>query len=866
MNGWKASWRIALRHGRRDVAKAKGRSALVVLMVGTPVLLTVLLLVIVSSNDLSPSERQGSELGQAQASLARIEGSDVVQQPDASNFKSSGKTVPLAEAEAGAEKILGTKLGPAVAEGYGNARIGDRGVAVQLRGIDTTSDLTRGMYDVEQGRAPRSPQEILVNRALVDAGASVGSRIGFEGKSFTVVGVGRPDASVRGGSDREAVVLPQDLDVDSTTVLVGGRPVTWPQVRQLNALGYLVTSKYVAEHGISATEQREIDRELGFSVNGGDGTQRAVLVIIATSVMIEIVLLACPAFAVGVRRQRRELALLAATGASPRQVRRVVLGQAAVIGVVTSVVAAVLGIGLGALVVRFGPDVVTAAEFGPFDVTWLAVLLVVVLGTVSAVAAAYVPAAQASRQDVATVLAGRRGEVRTRAGWPILGALVSAAGVAVCFTRGTRPGGEVMVAGSTLAIVVGFVLMTPALVGLVGRLGTNLPLPLRLAARDTARQRSRSAPAVAAVMASVAGITAMAIGSSSDFQQSREEYQYTVAPGRAVVSSDIQDFDRVLAYVDEQTGQTWVPMSVAQDDHRFTNLEALGGAGADASVGTLYVADAATLKAWGVRLSPSDERLLQSGGALSSKDGFMARAGRAQLTVSDDTQDGASRKAGVIDARPADLRYSTMSGPQAPTLHGAVISPATAKRLDLPTATSQAISPPGSQALSESAEQELQEHVAGLSPYGGVDVERGFQESWTVVLLALFGIGGLAVLIGTLTATALALNDAKPDFASLAAIGASPRTRRWAAGSQALVLALLGTVLGVVVGFAPGLAITWPLTAQSYLGGVESLGGPTISIPWMTLAGFVVLVPLGAAAVATVFTRSRLTMVRRVAQ
>ncbi|RYJ07466.1 MAG: FtsX-like permease family protein, partial [Actinomycetales bacterium] len=199
-------------------------------------------------------------------------------------------------------------------------------------------------------------------------------------------------------------------------------------------------------------------------------------------------------------------------------------------------------------------------------------------------------------------------------------------------------------------------------------------------------------------------------------------------------------------------------------------------------------------------------------------------------------------------------------------LHGAVISLATAKKLGLPTSTTQAISPAGAPALSEDEEKDLTERVSGLSPYADVSVERGFQESWTVILLALFGIGGLAVLIGTLTATALALNDAKPDFATLAAVGAAPRTRRWAAGSQALVLALLGTVLGVVVGFAPGLAVTWPLTAESFVSGSSTVGGPTIDIPWTMLLGLVVVVPLGAAAVATVFTRSRLTMVRRVAQ
>ncbi|RYJ07243.1 MAG: ABC transporter permease, partial [Actinomycetales bacterium] len=339
MNGWKASWRIALRHGRRDIAKARGRSALVVLMIGTPVLLTSLLIVLVASGDLSQAERLDSQIGRAQASLARVDGVKVVQEPDGVGFTSSGRSLPEDVARARAEKILGTRLGPKVVEDYGTLRIGERGLSTELRGIDTTSELTRGMYAVEQGRAPRSPQEILVNPVLADDGATIGTRVVLDDRPFTVVGIGRPSAAEHGGRDGAAVVLPQDLDVESSTTLVGGRAVTWPVVRKLNALGYVVTSRHVYENGVTDAQQREVDQALG-DQGSGDSADRAVLVIAASSVMIEVVLLACPAFAVGVRRQRRELALLAASGASPRQLRRLVLGQAAVLGVVASVVAA----------------------------------------------------------------------------------------------------------------------------------------------------------------------------------------------------------------------------------------------------------------------------------------------------------------------------------------------------------------------------------------------------------------------------------------------------------------------------------------------------------------------------------------------
>ena len=47
-----------------------------------------------------------------------------------------------------------------------------------------------------------------------------------------------------------------------------------------------------------------------------------------------------------------------------------------------------------------------------------------------------------------------------------------------------------------------------------------------------------------------------------------------------------------------------------------------------------------------------------------------------------------------------------------------------------------------------------------------------------IVLLVLGALGGVLMLGGTLTATFLSLSDARPDLATLAAVGASPRTRR----------------------------------------------------------------------------------------
>ena len=76
------------------------------------------------------------------------------------------------------------------------------------------------------------------------------------------------------------------------------------------------------------------------------------------------------------------------------------------------------------------------------------------------------------------------------------------------------------------------VLLTPLVLGLLGRLARLLPLPARFAVRDAARHRSRTAPAVAAVAATVAGVVALGIGGMSDAAQNRAMYCAERADGR----------------------------------------------------------------------------------------------------------------------------------------------------------------------------------------------------------------------------------------------------------------------------------------------------------------------------------------------
>ncbi|MDD0860035.1 hypothetical protein NHF46_24865 [Arthrobacter alpinus] len=119
-------------------------------------------------------------------------------------------------------------------------------------------------------------------------------------------------------------------------------------------------------------------------------------------------------------------------------------------------------------------------------------------------------------------------------------------------------------------------------------------------------------------------------------------------------------------------------------------------------------------------------------------------------------------------------------------------------------------------------------------------------------MLWLIVIGGALIMLSAAGITAgLALADGRNDHATLASVGADTKLRKAISGSQTLMTALLGTLLGVVAGAIPTIVV---LSQQR---------GYPIVIPWLQLGALAIVVPLFGAAAAWVFTKGKLPMTRR---
>jgi len=300
----------------------------------------------------------------------------------------------------------------------------------------------------------------------------------------------------------DLVRLPGPLAAGRPIALIDrSTPITWDDVALLGRHGIGVVSRSVLQGGAAGNVENH---------SGGQQDTLLAIALLAAGLLIESTLLAGPAFAVIAQRQRRTLALAAANGATRAQLRRTVLAQALVLGVVSTLVATVVGIGLGWAGLRAYLSWNPLTIVGPFDVPWWQLAIVVGCAILAAVVAALLPARGLGRIDVVSALRGEVAPKRARHWVPVVGLALAALGgagvfVTIALSRTTllqQPG---VVAGAVVAsavvLVVGALLTVPAILVLVGRLGGAFPVPVRMATRDASRQRGRATPTVSAIMA-----------------------------------------------------------------------------------------------------------------------------------------------------------------------------------------------------------------------------------------------------------------------------------------------------------------------------------------------------------------------------
>jgi putative ABC transport system permease protein len=845
---------VSLRIARRDAWRHKVRSVLVISMVALPVLGLTTADVLARTMQLSPSQRVTREIGQASAGL-QILGGTVTQGVDAyQGASSSGYSgaqiapgMPRYDAILAKARALLPTGARIVELASDSDEVGARGrlVSSVVFGLDLADPLTAGIAERVAGRPAAIASEVAISPSLAGRlGVGIGDRVAIGGTDRTVVGFYRNPGAL---SNPSAWELPADVSqrsADTPLYLVASsQPVIWAQVLQFNAIGVSVTSRYAITHPPQHT---------AYDSGSTDNAETIGIATVAVGLAIlEVVLLAGAAFAVGARRQRRDLALLAAAGGDAGHVRAVVVAGGIVLGLTGAIVGVAGGIASAGLLLSPFQRLANS-QAGPFDLHPVELLAVAVLGIITGILASVLPARAAARDDVVAALTGRRGTVSTARRVPQVGLAMIVVGAFVAAYAAHPPVRFTLILFGAVISELGFVICAPALVGLVGRYARYLPLAPRLALRDASRHRGRTGPAVAAIMAAVAGSIAISTYVVSEVASERANYQPQARIGQTLL-------DVYAPRPQARAKALAMAAGVARRDLNATGLLALPTLecntdtchSADLNLGDLpqlktptsvAVGGASLLAALTGRNDPVAASALAAGKLVVFTPSLI-HSGQVGLELQ--TLNGDSQVS--VDAYPVDVGSHSAAT-------GAIMGPALAAQLHRTVTTARYLvttSRLPSQAQQDKANAALSAASTSSASVSLV-VERGYHpQRWGYGLLALAAAAVVVTLGATGITTGLSVAESRPDLATLMAVGGGPRTRRAFVANQAGVVALLGTITGVVSGLVPAYGI------------LKARPGFPFVLPWETIAVVVVAVPILAMLATALCISPRVRLDRR---
>lgn len=905
-------WRPALRIARRQVRRNLGRSLLIAVLVGIPVAGATIADVLYRSVE-SPERAAYERMGDADA-IVEVTPHDELPLPGSGRLPLIELTyigMPQLPPERDPATVdLATLLPPGTVlepeRRQHGIRLSSGDVVLRSAVLDIGAQggpLTDHAFRLDGGRWPEARDEVVVT-------PRVAQRL-----DLLDDGELRADATVTLGDGPRVrvsglVVDPFALDGETVSAARGslaGEAVaaspenSWGELSVTGGTSYLVDlpdgvdetelGMRLAAEGVGLLPRWAVaDPEQFFDDTGGPTVEQLQQIALAALVvglgLLEVVLLAGAAFAVGARRQAREVGLLVSGGASAAQVRRTVLAQ----GLVLGVLGAALGIAAGALLApvmgpvweRYLGELIDDWTFG-----WTELAAAAGVGVLSGLAAAVVPAIGAARMRPVDALAARFRTTRLAARLPVVGLVLFAVGAGGALVASRILSGNlseygrrleqlagtgvyvpqpatmlyiaVQLAGALVATA-GIVVLLPGLISALARGAHRLGLSARLAVRDAARHRHRTAPAVAAIAIVVAGSTAVAFGAGGSARA--DELRYTPSLPDDVLRIDVDwsesSDDEVAAQLDaaERAAAGALPGAVA---HRVT----------EATV--RYAQDDVRGVAW-----------LQSSPNCAGCDGWasgsvsVAVADPAVMAIAADGAPGRTVLDAVADGAMVvyDRSYLDDDGSVPVETYGTdgepvpVHFPGHASERDLAYsmmpgafASAQALAESGFEprltgslvTLGAATPEQLDAAIQAVEGTGAwVSIETDVPSERDPAVLALTAGAAFVTLVGVAVAVSLAAAEGRADLATLAAVGAPPRRRRGLAGAQALVVAGLGVLIGSGLGiyFA---YLVWP-----------ALGAPEFIWAWDSLVVTGVAVPVLAVLVAVTFTPSRLPMIRRV--
>lgn len=204
-----------------------------------------------------------------------------------------------------------------------------------------------GGYKLTEGAAPNTPGQVVLDAATaaaagLHAGSAVDLAVNGQRQSFQISGVAQPSQAVRAPAFFFSVADTQRFNPHPGTVgLVGVFPADGVDATEL--------AGKISEQVPALTVLTGDDRGSAEFV-GVSGSQLPLILLAAIfggMVLVVMALVVSATISLTVRQRQQELALLRATGATPKQVHRMVVMETMAVGVLAAVCGAFLGSLLG---------------------------------------------------------------------------------------------------------------------------------------------------------------------------------------------------------------------------------------------------------------------------------------------------------------------------------------------------------------------------------------------------------------------------------------------------------------------------------------------------------------------------------------
>jgi putative ABC transport system permease protein len=823
------SGRVLARLARRDIARHRARSFLVVALVLLPVAAMVAGIALYRTTQTTREREVVAQMGQADLMAMDT---------------TRAELEPLLPAGSRIEGMTVTD---------GRIVLPGSRPQVTLRAM-AIDGLATGMIRLVDGAAPTGAGQAAISASVAKlAGVGIGGQLALDGIGDVAV-VGLVENPLYLGDrvvvlDSSAVPLG---DESQTTWLIGLPPGSDPEA--------IVQASILSDGSqIVLLRSRSSDQLGGF---GDDSTSPSIL-ILGSLALVEAALIASAAFAVSIRRRQRELGLLAASGATPRQLAATVLLEAGLLGSIACVAGVIVGLA-GDLALTPWLDQLTQKRNPPLVIDLFGLLAPVAIGLLAALIAAVRPAWTVARIPVLLALSGRRPPSAPARRTLVIGLAAIAVATLMTVVGATMSAiGDdtirvaLLVTGAVLTTL-GFGACGPWLLERLDGVAARLPLPGRLAFRDTARGRSRSSPIVTAILASLAAVIAIGAFQASRDAESLRGWLPTVYPDELVVNGPgAGSAAEVLRHEPGVLRALAIPALVYKDPTVFVAYQLTDAA--DARGHRINQADQCT------NCSPGTfEPYMVSSLSPATPDVL------AIAHASDAAADLAAGRAVVLSPRVASatsldiLVYSDLNTSE-PT-----------QRVSVPVRVIQApvIGNIPEAFLPDAAITQLGLVEAGADyggqfngnvvvqydhPVGDVDVAHAkdaaaaYPDTFvsvdeppgragaefrilitTLVLLFAVSVTGMAIALGEA--------ESRPEQRSLLAIGADPPLRRRIAAARAAVIALLAGLLAVPAGLLP----MW---------GIFASRGSAFAIPTIEIVGAVLALPALAIAASWLLSR-----------